>query len=399
MKSRFTALMGALISQYGKWLVVVTYPFTALLFWNNRHNLYIHIPMYRRTDAAYLFTDFLLVVVAITLFIRLVRFTYRLKTPLFLGRRFQRAVERIGLRNSLGEYPRLHSVRNDQAKRFGLIWEVENMGVTVSDFERYAEELETVCNFRIDRIELCKRSTRTRLYITPRKHVKPTIILPNDERLGTMEIGELINCLVVGATGTGKTVAIKTLISKIAKQQPTAKIWVLDFKHHDFREFSDCPNHYGYSDCVQGLTDFYNAFKEQQNTGAAGCPQYLIFDEWGSFILSQDKKQAEQCKAQLAELLMLGRSYRFVPIIGIQRADASFFLSGARDQFRSILLLGNISKEQKNMLLPDFKDSLTDNNGLGEGYLFLDGKGVVRTKIVVQDLAALNDTIREAMCR
>lgn len=386
------------VCQYKKWIWVIAYLIVILLAWHQRYTTYPHVPsLFRETLLGDLLLDMVFFALALAGFACLIQL---IRTPPFMAMRFQRACKRNDIKNSTHEYPRLCSVQIDKDKLHSLIYKIDNMGVTVTAFEAKTEQLETALDIRIERIELGKKSSCTRLYATPRKYVTPTVISPNDEHFGKEDIGSVINCLVVGATGTGKTIALKVIMAKIARFQPEAKIWILDFKSYDFKEFSNYPNHYAYSDCVQGLTDFYNAFKAQQNTGSAGCPQYLFFDEWGSFILSREKRQAEELKARLSELLMLGRSYHFVPVIGLQRADSSYFLSGARDQFRAILMLGNISKEQKQMLLPDLKDRLTDNNGLAEGYLLLDGKGVERVKIAsINDFTALNDNIRKAMQR
>ena len=72
-----------------------------------------------------------------------------------------------------------------------------------------------------------------------------------------------------------------------------------------------------YTDCVQGLEDYYAAFKEAQASGVAGEPQYLVCDEWGSLMTSLPKKEAERCKTLMAELLALVRAYKFIPIIGM----------------------------------------------------------------------------------
>lgn len=62
-------------------------------------------------------------------------------------------------------------------------------------------------------------------------------------------------------------------------------------------------------------------------------------------------------------------------LIGEQRADSEHFRAGARDQFRAILALGHLSKEQRQVLFSDFKDKMNERNGLGEGYMLIDGKG------------------------
>ena len=239
----------------------------------------------------------------------------------------------------------------------------------------------------------------TLLYFLPQKYVRAALFTPDDSASGSIDVKHIINMLIVGATGTGKTIALKILLVKIARFQPDAKIWLLDFKQFDFRNLSDKPRYYGYADCLQGLEDYYAAFKQQQESGTAGAPQYLIIDEWGSFVLSLDKKTAEQAKARLAELLMLGRAYRFFPIIGIQRPDAAYF-AGARDNFQCCLALGNLSREGRRMLFPDeIAESITQCSKR-EGHLYIDGVGIEKIRIAeVQSMDALDEAIHEAMSR
>ena len=180
---------------------------------------------------------------------------------------------------------------------------------------------------------------------------------------------------------------------------PNAKIWLLDFKKFDFRNFAGLPRYYGFCDCAQGLKDFYAAFKRQQELGIAGEPNYLIIDEWGSFIASLDKKEAEEMKRLLAELLMLGRAYNFFPIVGIQRPDASYF-SSARDNFSCCLALGNLSREGRRMVFPDDVCANITPCAKREGYLHIDGVGLEKIRVAdISDLDALDTTIREAMSR
>ena len=204
--------------------------------------------------------------------------------------------------------------------------------------------------------------------------------------------------LVVGGTGAGKTYYQKLLLGKISKYLPSAQITICDFKNHDFIEFAGLPRHYGYEDCVKGLDDYYNEFTARSNDGR---PRILLFDEWGAFVLSRpDKKAAEEVKSKLSTLLMLGRSSRFHVIIGLQRADAEHFKSGARDQFGAILGLGNLSKEQKQMLFADYREQITQGCGRGEGHLLLDGEGLYRVRVPsVTDADKLKAAIADAVTR
>lgn len=289
--------------------------------------------------------------------------------------------------------------KRDRDKEHGIIMTVKNMGISVPDFDRRIDRLQTSLNGIVCGMDYGRKTTHTRLYFLPQKYVRPTFISPANEAIGNISVKRLINMLVVGATGTGKTVVVKILMAKIAKFQPDAKIWLLDFKRFDFRGFADLPRYYGYTDCVQGLNDYYDAFKAQQEAGEAAAPNYLIIDEWGSFIMSLEKKEVELLKGKLAELLMLGRAYQFFPIIGIQRPDAAYFAS-SRDNFQTCLALGNLSPEGRRMVFPDSVAGRIVECKKREGHVYTDGVGLEKVRIAdVPDMDALDATIREAMRR
>lgn len=126
----------------------------------------------------------------------------------------------------------------------------------------------------------------------------------------------------------------------------------------------------------------------------------VLVDEYGALISAQDRKTAEEMKVKIGNMLFMGRSLGIKVLIGVQRADASYFQAGARDQFHAILALGNISKEQKEMLFAEYKEKMTDRNGVGEGYLLVDGKDIERVKVVpIRDFGEMNTSIVEALSR
>lgn len=322
-----------------------------------------------------------------------------IRTPFFLKRRFDRAVRQCGLRNAREEYPVLVSTKRDRERKHGIILKVKNVGVSIPDTDKRIDRLQASLNGIVYRMEYGRKTNYTLMFFLPQKYVRPTLLFPSDEAVGSISIKQLINMLVIGATGTGKTVAIKILMAKIAKFQPNAKIWLLDFKQFDFQGFSSLPRYYGYTACIQGLNDFYEAFKQQQETSESAVPNYLVIDEWGSFIMSLEKKEAELLKGKFAELLMLGRAYQFFPIVGIQRPDASYF-SSARDNFQCCLALGNLSREGRRMVFSDEVAGTITQCSKREGYLYIDGAGLEKIRVAdIPDLAELDATIREAMSR
>lgn len=207
--------------------------------------------------------------------------------------------------------------------------------------------------------------------------------------------------LTVGGTGSGKTYLLSLLTAKISTHIPQAEIYLCDFKNMDFRDFSDCPRHWSYEACNDGLTAFYESFKarldgEDKTTNR----KFLVFDEWAAFILSHDKKADEEAKSKLSSLLMMGRGVQHHVVIGLQRADAQLFPMGGRDQFGAILALGNLSREQKHMLFPDSREEMNEVNGRGEGYLSLDGEPLKRVRVpTVTHVDKLNAAIRDGLTR
>lgn len=390
---KFKQLLQTLLP-YAKYLCLIMYCLVAVLVWPFRTYLPAQLGVLTRDLVAF---AFLLAGFAVLYDL--------LRRPFGVAKRVNRTFVRAGIDNAQHEFPHLRSVMADCDIPHGKILTVENKGISILDFERQISRLEVGFGGKIYRMEYAVRVERTQIYIVPMKHVRPSLFTPIDNAVGRMSVNQIINMLIVGATGTGKAVATKILIYKIIKENIsqstpcTPRIWILDFKKFDFKEFSGLPRYYGYTDCVQGLEDYNEAFKAQQAIGTEGEPNYLIMDEWASFLLSLPKPQAERYKAMLANWLMSGRSYHFIPIIGTQRPDATYF-GTARDNFSCCLALGNLSREGRRMIFPDSMVSQLTHCRKREGYLYIDDVGLEKIRIEdIPDIAQLDAAIREAMSR
>jgi hypothetical protein len=210
----------------------------------------------------------------------------------------------------------------------------------------------------------------------------------------------MINLLVVGRTGSGKSYFLALILYLFAKYR-NANITICDFKKSSFAHFDKAPNFCGYEECPDGIREFYEEFEarlQANDTERNKQIKVLLIDEFGALISSRERKEADELKTMVANMLFMGRSLGIVVIIGIQRADSEYFKAGARDQFMAILALSNLSKEQKNMLFSEYKEEMTAKNGRGQGYLLIDGQGVERVKIAkIKDFDRLNDVIETNM--
>lgn len=66
----------------------------------------------------------------------------------------------------------------------------------------------------------------------------------------------------------------------------------------------------------------------------------------------------------------------------VQRADSSNFSAGSREQFQNIVSFGRCSKEQKQMLFPDYETEKMRNFSVGQGIALVDGQGEAEEIIV-----------------
>ena len=179
--------------------------------------------------------------------------------------------------------------------------------------------------------------------------VKTRKITLKDKRL----VEDMINLLVVGRTNSGKSYALMAILYLLAEYR-NAIITICDFKKSSFAIFADTPNFYGYEDVPRGIREFYKEFTRRLEANDEERNKQicvLLIDEYSALISSRDKKEADELMTMVGNMLFMGRSLGIVVLIGIQRADSVFFKAGARDQFAAVLALGNLSKEQKNMLL------------------------------------------------
>lgn len=202
--------------------------------------------------------------------------------------------------------------------------------------------------------------------------------------------------IIVGSTGSGKTYFSKLFLGKVALHIKSMALFVCDFKgDDDFLFLNGCSNYFRFMECANGLEQFYNRFLDRQkNPSSERTMLVLFFDEWASYLNFLDKKNAEEEKKKLSNLLMLGRSFNVHVVISQQRADAQYF-STARDNFNLVVGLGNLSPESKDMLFHDYKDNMENTCRQGTGYMLTNGMDLKRIVVpTVTNMDKLHNIIR-----
>lgn len=215
----------------------------------------------------------------------------------------------------------------------------------------------------------------------------------------TVDFSSVPHMLIVAPSGSGKTYLLTYILGQIAKK--SVKLILADFKGIDFIEFNDCRNYYKHNSVGEAVDC---AFDELQNRMANASvnseyePIYLCIDEWSGFLSSLAvKKEQDNYKQKLANILMLGRGANIFIIMSLQRADSTYITG--RDNFGNVVGLGTLSKESIAMVFNDNKEMI-EPKSRGKGYLQTDGKPL--REIVVPMLRNINDTkaiIKTALSR
>lgn len=207
--------------------------------------------------------------------------------------------------------------------------------------------------------------------------------------------------LTIGSSGSGKTFLNKLIIARVSLKIANASVTILDFKADDYKFAVNCKNLYEFDKVKEGLEQFYNKFLlRQQGKDMDRSFKLLVIEELGSMMAYFEKKEVESMKAMIGNLIFMGRSKNFHLLISTQRPESSYFGPGIRDSIGTVIALGNLSKEGKNMMFSGFQDNMTEYHGQGSGYMLVNGAELYSIKVPqVKNVSKLEDYIRQALNR
>lgn len=185
------------------------------------------------------------------------------------------------------------------------------------------------------------------------------------------------HALITGSSGSGKSNAGLWLLSRYMNVSSSI-IYILDFKAgKDWDFLSSYPHYYAGMDCLDGLRDYYKAFRNA--TDNQEIRHLLLFDEYSSFLTyltMQDKinktKLSLEAQSMMLEILAMGRSKSYGIWIFAQRPDSNLLPNGSRDNFMVQIALGSISKEHRQMMFAGYEVP-AHNYKAGRGLLLADG--------------------------
>lgn len=297
-------------------------------------------------------------------------------------------------------------------------WVFFNNCIPVTEFEKKYPQLEIILDANPYKTELCKDTKQTRLYTVPRDST-PSVIRWKDEylsqgsgfvlTLGEGDMGkEKVNIatsphlLIGGATGSGKTLLVKSVIMQCVKRG--ARVFIGDFKGGiDFPPawHTRCNIVTDETALLDALNDLAATVEERRALFVeAGCVNLDDYNEKTGnalerFVLACDeiaeltdktglskeaKELVSKIEARLSLIARQGRAFGLHLVIATQRPDATvisgqirnnltYRVCGRADDVLSRIILDNTAAADH--IPKDAQGLFINNNGtVFRGYLF-----------------------------
>lgn len=193
--------------------------------------------------------------------------------------------------------------------------------------------------------------------------------------------------LIAAASGSGKSFYIMYLLVQMLKE--TNSVFVIDGK---YREIKKAANQMGikttannvdesikYIEEVENLIKYRNAQENNDDDETI----FLVIDEYLYFmdrVLDEyGDKKLKEVERKIINIVLAGRSMNVILVISLQRLGAAKNKDEVglhlriRDNIATKIGLGNLSKENFEMLFSQVKDSKITKKGNREGYLKTEG--------------------------
>jgi hypothetical protein len=202
-------------------------------------------------------------------------------------------------------------------------------------------------------------------------------------RLGEREFVEVNltkapHMAIVANSGAGKSYLLSQILRQVSLLG--GSIWLADFKNGgDYGNFdTDIHRYYPRTHYANSITDF-NTLVTDKITSRGKANQddslcCLVLEEYGAFLNSLDKKQAESIKKTVADLLFTARFLNCFVLICSQRLFAEQLIFGSRDSLTNAIMLADPSRQSLDAFCTPAEIKEVIPHQQGEGYLIREGK-------------------------
>lgn len=207
------------------------------------------------------------------------------------------------------------------------------------------------------------------------------------------------NLLIGGKSGSGKSLSARWYLWQMVRKRESY-VFIADYKGgEEYEVLEGSPSYASGEAAIQMIEAFYTLFTKIRNRHLKP-PRHLVLyiEEWLGLLTyaeTKDKKLKNSLMAKVGEILSVGRGLDLGVVLTVQRADASLFCSGSREQFQCVLSFGRCSREQFSMLgfSSEMEENPTAGYQPGQALALIDGQDSVQEILVPW----IHDT--DEMCR
>ena len=207
------------------------------------------------------------------------------------------------------------------------------------------------------------------------------------------------NILIAGKSGSGKSLSARWYLYQMVCRADCC-VFIADYKGgEEYEMLESSPAYASGEEAIRMIEAFYEVFTRIRNRHLKP-PRHLVLyiEEWLGLLTyaeTKDKKLKNSLMAKVGEILSVGRGLNLGVILTVQRADASLFCSGSREQFQCVLSFGRCSREQFSMLgfSSEMEENPTAGYQPGQALALIDGQTSAQEILVPW----INDT--DEMCR
>jgi hypothetical protein len=203
---------------------------------------------------------------------------------------------------------------------------------------------------------------------------------------------------VVANTGGGKSYALRQILCQVGMMQGS-KILLADYKNGgDYGDFnSELHRYYTRGNYTQAITDFEKVVADRiEKRDMCRDVRILVLEEYGAYLNSLDKKEADNIKKIVASILYTSRFINCYIFICSQRIFAEQMIYGSRDMLTNVILLADPSSESLQAFCSSDEIKMMKPHQQGEGYLIREGKKPMEIIICKIDNP---DIVNEAILR
>lgn len=196
------------------------------------------------------------------------------------------------------------------------------------------------------------------------------------------------NILIAGKSGSGKSLSARWYLWNMLHTGESL-CFVSDYKGgEEYEAFEGSPCYAWGEDAIKMINDFYELFTVVRSNRVKLKKHYTLFiEEWFGLLTyaeTQSKKLKTDLMAKVGEMLAVARGLNMGVIVCVQRADATLFSSGTREQFQCVISFARCSAEQFRMLgfSGELEENPTQAYKSGQALALIDGQESIYEIIV-----------------